>query len=59
MPDWILQLVGPAVGGLISGLVVIAGLRVEVRIAAASATRAHVRIDDHINQHHVGRERNA
>lgn len=58
MPDWLAQLIGPVAGGAVSGLMMLAGLRVEVRalndkVAAAigTAQRAHVRLDDHINQH--------
>lgn len=60
MPEFLLQLAGPAVGGAVSGLMILAGLRVEVKAlresvagAIAAATRAHVRIDDHIDRHHV------
>lgn len=54
------QLIGPAVSGGIGGLVIVAGLRVEVRSlrdvvasVASSARRAHQRIDDHIDRHHA------
>lgn len=60
MPDWLLQLVGPILSGSVSGLVIVAGLRVKVqnlqekaKETADSARRAHVRIDDHIDRHHV------
>ena len=58
MPDLFAQLIGPAFSGAIAGLVLVAGLRVEVRNlkesitgVASSVRRAHVRIDDHISQH--------
>lgn len=51
MPEWVLQLIGPIVSGAMSGLMIVAGLRVEVRNLRESTRRAHVRIDDHINQH--------
>lgn len=60
MPEWLSQLLGPALSGAVTGLTLIAGLRVEVRnlkslVAGigASARRAHERIDHHIDQHHV------
>lgn len=60
MPDWLHQLLGPALSGGIAGLVLVAGLRVEVRAlkelvvsVAASNTRAHDRITDHIERHHI------
>jgi hypothetical protein len=54
MPDWLLTLLAPVLTGAVSGLVVVAGLRVDVRNIKDSAMRAHVRIDDHIDRHHVG-----
>ena len=62
MPDWMNQIIGPLLSGCASGLVIVAGLRVEVRNlkdkskeTAASAQRAHVRLDDHIDRHHVAK----
>jgi len=52
MPDWLLPVVTPIVTGAITGLVVVAGLRVEVRNLRDSVGRAHVRLDDHIDRHH-------
>lgn len=56
MPEWLLQLVVPAISGASTGLVIIAGLRVEVRNLKESNGRAHVRIDDHIDWH-INRKR--
>lgn len=60
MPEWMLQLVGPMAGGTVTGLMLVAGLRVEVRNlkdsmggVVASVHRAHARIDDHIERHHI------
>lgn len=60
MPEWMVQLVGPALGGALSGIMILAGLRVEVKAlresvagAVGVATRAHVRLDDHIDRQHV------
>jgi len=60
MPDWLLQLVGPALSGGVAGLMLVAGLRGEVRALrdvvaeiASTTRRAHERIDDHIDRHHV------
>jgi putative effector of murein hydrolase LrgA (UPF0299 family) len=57
--DWLSQLIGPVVAGSVSGLVLVAGLRVEVRNLkeslrgmSSSVTHAHRRIDDHIDRHH-------
>jgi len=54
------QLVGPMAGGAVTGLMLLAGLKVEVRNlreqlsgVASSLHRAHIRIDDHIECHHV------
>lgn len=62
MPDWVQAIVGPALGGAVSGVVLVAGLRVEVKSLtekfnslASSVNRAHIRIDDHIERHHVRR----
>lgn len=62
MPEWALPFIGPVAGGAVSGLLVLAGLRVEVKAlrefiasASASALRAHTRIDDHIDRHHVSK----
>lgn len=52
MPDWLLPVLTPIVTGAITGLVVVAGLRVEVRNLRDSVGRAHVRLDDHIDRHH-------
>lgn len=52
MPDWLLPVLTPIVTGAITGLVVVAGLRVEVRNLRHSVGRAHVRLDDHIDRHH-------
>lgn len=62
MPEWLLNLVNsPLVGGIASGLLFLGGVRVEIRSlhekaaqALASAARAHVRLDDHVDRHHVG-----
>lgn len=51
MPEWLLALAGPALSGAITGLVIVAGLRVEVRNLKESNRRAHLRIDDHIDWH--------
>lgn len=47
-------------GGAVTGLMLLAGLKVEVRnlrdqlgAVASSLHRAHIRIDDHIERHHV------
>lgn len=60
MPEWLSQLIGPVVAGSVSGLILVAGLRVEVRNMkesfrgmASSVTHAHRRIDDHIERHHA------
>lgn len=62
MPDWIQSIAQQAIGGAVSALVLIAGLRVEVKNLtekfnglASSVSRAHTRIDDHIERHHVRR----
>lgn len=54
MPDWMLQLVGPVVGGAVSGLMILAGLRAQVQTLTASVGRAHQRIDDHLSDWHRG-----
>lgn len=53
MPDWLLSIIAPVISGGITGLVVVAGLRVDVRNTKDSVARAHTRIDDHIDRHHV------
>jgi hypothetical protein len=60
VPEWAMQLIGPLAGGAVAGLMMAGAIRAEVRslnektlAAAASALRAHVRIDDHIDRHHV------
>lgn len=55
MPEWLLPVLTPVITGAISGLVVVAGLRVEVRNLRDSVGRAHTRIDDHIDRHHTRR----
>jgi hypothetical protein len=66
MPDWMLQLTGPIASGAVTGLMLVAGLKVEVKSLgekfaslASSVQRAHVRIDDHIERHHIGRGNHA
>jgi hypothetical protein len=62
MPDWVIAaLNSPLVGGVVSGLIFLGGIKVEIRNinqrvaeVIASNRRAHVRIDDHIDRHHVG-----
>lgn len=61
MPDWLLSLINsPLSGGVVSGLIFLGGIKVEIRNinekvagAIASAQRAHVRLDDHVDRHHV------
>lgn len=60
MPDWFQPFAGPMAGGAVTGLMLLAGLKVEVRnlrdqlgAVASSLHRAHIRIDDHIERHHV------
>lgn len=60
MPEWMMQLASPVASGAVAGLVLVAGLRVEVRNLkesmgnlASSVHRAHVRMDDHIERHHI------
>ena len=60
MPEWLQQLTGPMAGGAVTGLMLLAGLKVEVKNlreqlsgVASSLLRAHIRIDDHIERHHV------
>ena len=60
MPEWLNQIIGPVIAGAVSGLTLVAGLRVEVRNLkeniggmASSVRHAHKRIDDHIERHHV------
>lgn len=53
MPDWLLPLIAPILSGAVTGLIIVAGLRVEVRNLKESNRRAHVRIDDHIDRHHT------
>lgn len=61
MPDWLAALFNsPLAGGVVSGLLFLGGVKVELRSlhekaaqAIAAASRAHVRIDDHIDRHHV------
>lgn len=62
MPEWLEPLAGPMAGGAVTGLMLLAGLRVEVKNlreqlagVASSLHRAHIRIDDHIERHHVRR----
>lgn len=62
MPEWLAQLAGPMAGGAVTGLMLVAGLKVEVKNLreqlmgmASSVQRAHIRIDDHIERHHVRR----
>lgn len=54
MSDIALQLVGPVIGGAVSGLVLVAGLRVEVRGVKAAVAYLTKRIDDHIDNHNKG-----
>lgn len=62
MPEWFSALINsPLAGGVASGLIFLGGVKVEIRslhekasAAIASARRAHVRIDDHVDRHHVG-----
>lgn len=61
MPEWAMQIIGPVAGGAVSGLLFIGGIRAEMRAigekvadVATTARRAHVRIDDHVDRHHVG-----
>lgn len=51
MMEWLLQIAGPAVGGVVSGLILLGGIKAEVRLLNASVARAHERLDDHISRH--------
>lgn len=60
MPEWMLQLVGPMAGGAVTGIMLLAGLKVEVKNlkehlggVAASVQRAHTRLDKHLEDCHV------
>lgn len=60
MPEWLQALIEPALSGAVMGLMLLGGLRQQVNslkesltALAASVTRAHTRIDDHIDRHHV------
>lgn len=62
MPDWFLSVLdSPLAGGVASGLIFLGGIKVEIRAihdkladVASSARRAHVRLDDHVDRHHLG-----
>lgn len=57
MPEWVFQMAGylfaagATYGAIRSDL---KGLHDKAHTAVVSAQRAHVRIDDHIDRHHVG-----
>lgn len=56
MPEWLLQLAGYiAVGGFAYGAIRsdLKALHEQLAKAERSATRAHTRIDDHIDRHHI------
>jgi len=62
LPDWLLQLLGPMAGGAVTGVMLLAGLRVEVKNlkehiggVASSVRRAHARLDKHLEDCHVRR----
>lgn len=65
MPEWVVDLLNsPLAGGVASGLIFLGGIKVEIRAiheklsaVASSAQRAHVRLDDHVDKHHVGVKR--
>lgn len=57
MPDWLMQMAGYLVaGGMAYGAIRadLKALHDKAMSAVASAQRAHIRIDDHIDRHHVG-----
>jgi len=61
MPDWLIQLIGPIAGGCIAGIFAAGSIKAQVSSLVftigevkATASRAHVRIDDHIDRHHLG-----
>lgn len=51
MPEWLVQLLGPLAGGAVSGLMMVGAIRAEVKALHETVTRAHVRIDDHLESH--------
>lgn len=56
MPDWVLQILGWLVGGGIAYGAIrsdLKSLHEGLRDTKAATQRAHVRIDDHIDRHHV------
>lgn len=62
MPDWLLQVIGYAfAGGCVYGAIRadMKAIHEQVKAASGSAVRAHRRIDDHIDRHHVRGASNA
>lgn len=67
MPDLLEALANsPLAGGIAGGLIFGGYVKAEIRNlhekviqAIATATRAHVRLDDHIDRHHVNGGKNA
>lgn len=54
MPDWMMQFAGPIVGGGVTGVMLLAGLRAQVGALTESVKDAHRRIDDHVTDWHRG-----
>jgi len=54
MPDWVQQMVGPIVGGAVTGAMLLAGLQAQVKALTDSVKSAHERIDNHVTDWHRG-----